>query len=146
MIGPLLRLAAATAAGRAIKGAATQASNRALLTMTAGVAGAVGIFYFSGAALTLMERNMDPAAAWAVMGRPLRSPGVWLLFRGHSAPVRGGGLAGPRLHHASGGFTIRALTGRSSDSNNSSQRNDGKGVAQEAIGKAKAAIKKAADL
>ena len=64
----MLRLAAATAAGRAIKSAAAEASNRALLTMSAGLAGAVGIFCFSGAALILMERSMDPAAAWAAMG------------------------------------------------------------------------------
>lgn len=68
MIGPLLRLAAATAAGRAIKGAAAEASHRALLTMGAGLAGAVGIFCFSAAALTLMQRHMDPAEAWAAMG------------------------------------------------------------------------------
>lgn len=68
MIGPLVRLAAATAAGRALKSAATEASNRALLTMAAGLAGAVGLGFFSCAALTLMERNMDPAAALAAMG------------------------------------------------------------------------------
>ena len=68
MVGPLLRLAAATAAGRAIKSAAADASNRALLTMGAGLAGAVGIFCFSSAALMLMQRHMDPAEAWAAMG------------------------------------------------------------------------------
>ena len=68
LIGPLLRLAAATAAGRTIKTAAAEATNRALLTMGAGFAGAVGIFCFSTSALTLMQRHMDPAAAWAAMG------------------------------------------------------------------------------
>ena len=68
LIGPLLRLAAATAAGRAIKSAAAEASHRALLTMGAGFAGAVGIFCFSASALTLMQRHMDPAEAWAAMG------------------------------------------------------------------------------
>ena len=68
LIGPLLRLAAATAAGRTIRNAAAEASHRALLTMGAGFAGAVGIFCFSAAALTLMQRHMDPAAAWAAMG------------------------------------------------------------------------------
>ena len=68
LIAPLLRLAAATAAGRAIKGAAVEASNRALLTCGAGLAGAVGVACFSGAAFTLMARSMDPAAAWAAMG------------------------------------------------------------------------------
>jgi len=68
MIGPVLRLAAASAAGRVIKSAAAEASTRALLTMGAGAAGAVGLFCFSNAALTVMERNMDPAEAWAAMG------------------------------------------------------------------------------
>jgi hypothetical protein len=68
MIGPLLRLAAATAAGRTIRSAAADASQRALLTMGAGVAGAVGIFCLSTSALTLMQRHMDPAEAWAAMG------------------------------------------------------------------------------
>ena len=68
LIGPLLRLAAATAAGRAIKNVAADASHRALLTMGAGFAGAVGIFCFSTSALTLMQRHIDPAAAWAAIG------------------------------------------------------------------------------
>jgi len=68
LIGPMLRLAAASATGRTIRNAAAEASNRALLTMGAGLAGAVGIFCFSNAALTLMQRHMDPAAAWAAMG------------------------------------------------------------------------------
>ncbi|MEI6200642.1 MAG: hypothetical protein WCP68_01690 [Enhydrobacter sp.] len=68
MIGPLVRLAAASAAGRAIKSAAAEVSHRALLTMGAGFAGAVGIFCFSTAALTLMQQHMDPAAAWAAIG------------------------------------------------------------------------------
>ena len=68
MIAPLLRVAAATAAGRAIKEAAAEASHRVALTAGAGIAGAVGVFCFSRAALTLMERHMDPAEAWAVVG------------------------------------------------------------------------------
>jgi hypothetical protein len=68
LIGPLLRLAAATAAGRAIKSAATEASHRAMTTIGAGLAGGVGLLCFSAAALTLMQRHMDPAAAWAAMG------------------------------------------------------------------------------
>ena len=63
MIGPMLRLAAASMAGRVLK-----ESHRALMTVAAGLAGAVGLFCFSAAALTLMERHMDPAAAWAAIG------------------------------------------------------------------------------
>jgi hypothetical protein len=68
MLTPLLRLAAASAAGRAIKEAATDASYRAALTVGAGFAGIAGLFCFSRAALTLLERHMDPAEAWAVVG------------------------------------------------------------------------------
>ncbi|MBS0548166.1 MAG: hypothetical protein JSR24_10465 [Proteobacteria bacterium] len=68
MIGPILRLAAASAAGRAIKDAATEASTRAALALGAGAAILVGVFCFSHAALVLMERTMDPAEAWAVIG------------------------------------------------------------------------------
>ena len=68
MIGPVLRLAAASMAGRVLKDAAVVASHRALMTLAAGVAGAVGLFCFSAAAFTLMERHMDPAAAWAAIG------------------------------------------------------------------------------
>ena len=68
MIGPMLRLAAASMAGRVLKDAAAEASHRALMTLAAGLAGAVGLFCFSAAALTLMERHMDPAAAWAAVG------------------------------------------------------------------------------
>ncbi len=68
MVAPLLRLAAASVAGRAIKEAATEASHRVALTVVAWLAGAAGVFCFSRAALTLLERHMDPAEAWAVVG------------------------------------------------------------------------------
>jgi hypothetical protein len=68
MVVPMLRLAAATAAGRAIKTAAVDATTKALLTLGAALAGAVGIFCFSAAALTVMERYIDPAEAWTAMG------------------------------------------------------------------------------
>ena len=68
MIGPMLRLAAASAAGRALKEAASEASLRATLTLGAGAAGLVGLFCLSRAGLTVMERHMDPAEAWAAMG------------------------------------------------------------------------------
>lgn len=68
MIGPLLRLAAASTAARAVKDAATAASTRVALTMAAGVAAVVGIFCFSHAALTVMERHMGSAEAWSAIG------------------------------------------------------------------------------
>lgn len=68
LIGPVLKLAAASAAGRAIKDAASEASTRLLLTAGAGVAGAIGIFCFSRAGLEILERYMDAAEAWACIG------------------------------------------------------------------------------
>jgi hypothetical protein len=68
LIAPLLRLAAASAAGRAIKSAAAEATNRILLTTGAGIAATVGLFCFSTAALSLMERSLDPAEAWSLLG------------------------------------------------------------------------------
>jgi hypothetical protein len=68
MIGPLLRLGAASAAARALRVAATDTTNRLMLTLGAAVGGAVAALCFSHAALTLLERQMDPAEAWAVLG------------------------------------------------------------------------------
>jgi len=68
MIAPLLRVVAATTAGKVLKDAAVGASHRLLLTLSAGAAGAIGVFCFSRAALTLLERHMEPAEAWAVVG------------------------------------------------------------------------------
>ena len=68
MIAPLLRLAAATTAGKFLKDTAANATHRLLLTLSAGAAGVIGVFCFSRAALTLLERHMDPAEAWSVVG------------------------------------------------------------------------------
>jgi hypothetical protein len=68
LLGPVLKLAAASAAGRAIKDAASEASTRLLFTMAAGVAGAVGVFCFSRAGLEVLERYMNAADAWACIG------------------------------------------------------------------------------
>jgi hypothetical protein len=68
MIAPLLRLVATTAAGRAVRDAAADATNRLMLILGAAVGGAVALFCLSRAAVTLLERHMDPAEAWAVMG------------------------------------------------------------------------------
>ncbi len=80
LIGPFLRLAAASAAGRVLKGAAIEASTRLVLTMGAGLAAAVGLFCFSSAALTLLERTLDPAQAWAILGAFYSIAGIALYF------------------------------------------------------------------
>jgi hypothetical protein len=68
MIAPLLRLALTTAAGRAVRDAAADATNRLMLILGASVGGAAALICLSRAAVTLLERHMDPAEAWAVMG------------------------------------------------------------------------------
>jgi len=68
MIAPLLRIAAASAAGRVLRDAAAEATSRLMLTLGAGAAGVIGVFCFTRAALTLLEHHMDPAEAWAVVG------------------------------------------------------------------------------
>jgi len=68
MIAPLLRLAATTMAGRAMRDVAADATNRLMLVLGAAVGGAAAVFCLSRAAVTLLERHMDPAEAWAVLG------------------------------------------------------------------------------
>lgn len=68
MIGPLLKLMAVPAMARSVKASATEAATRAGLTAAAGLAGVVGLFCFSRSSLTVLERNMDPAEAWAILG------------------------------------------------------------------------------
>jgi hypothetical protein len=68
MIAPLLKIAAVPAMARAARASAAEAATRAGLLGAAGLAGAVGLFCFSRSSLTLMERHMDPAEAWAVLG------------------------------------------------------------------------------
>ncbi len=81
MIGPLLRLAATTTlAARGLRETATEAANRAMLTLAAGLGAIVAIFCFTRAALTLLERQIDPAEAWAIVGGFYAVLGVALYF------------------------------------------------------------------
>ena len=68
MIGPLLKLMAVPAMARTVRASAADAATRAGFGIAAGLAGAVGLFCFSRSSLTVLERNMDPAEAWAVLG------------------------------------------------------------------------------
>jgi hypothetical protein len=68
MIAPLLRLAVASAAARTMRNAAADIALRLMLSLGAVLAGAIGVLCFSYAGLTLLERQLDPAAAWAIMG------------------------------------------------------------------------------
>jgi hypothetical protein len=68
MIGPLLKLAAVPAMARAAKASAAETAMRAGFGILAALSAAVGLFCFSRASLTVMERHIDPAEAWAVLG------------------------------------------------------------------------------
>jgi len=68
MIGPLLRLIAVPAMARTVRASAADAATRAGFGLAAALAGAAGLFCFSRSSLTVLERNMDPAEAWAVIG------------------------------------------------------------------------------
>ena len=68
MIAPLLRLAAAAAAARTMRNAAGDIALRLALTLAAVIAGAIGVMCFSYAGLTILQRHLDPAEAWGIMG------------------------------------------------------------------------------
>jgi hypothetical protein len=68
MIGPLLRVVTSALAVRGLRDAASEAARKTLLIVAAALGGAVALFCFSNAGLTLLERHMDPAEAWGVVG------------------------------------------------------------------------------
>jgi hypothetical protein len=76
MIGPLLRVAAQAAAARSLRSAAQDAANRVLLTMAAAIALAVAAVCLSAAGFVLIERHLDTASAWAIVGAFWGSMGV----------------------------------------------------------------------
>lgn len=80
MIGALLQGLAASAAVRVARNAAAEAGQRLALAVAGGLAGAVALLCFSHSALTLLERRLDPAESWAVMGAVYGLAGVLLYF------------------------------------------------------------------
>jgi hypothetical protein len=68
LIAPLLRLAVASAAARTMRNAAGDLALRLALTLGAILAGAIGVLCFSYAGLTILQRHLDPAGAWGIMG------------------------------------------------------------------------------
>ena len=68
MIGPLLRVAASAAAARSLRVAAHEATTRALMTLGAAIAVAVGAVCLTCSAFVLLERSLDQASAWAILG------------------------------------------------------------------------------
>lgn len=68
LIEGLVRLLALPAMMRAARATAGDTAQRVALGAAAGLAGLVGLFCFTNASLTLLERRMDPAEAWSVVG------------------------------------------------------------------------------
>jgi hypothetical protein len=80
LIASLIRLAALPAMARGLRATATDAATRTGLALGAGLAGAVGLLCLSYAGLTLLQREMDPAAAWAIVGGCYAAIGGGLYF------------------------------------------------------------------
>ena len=89
MIAPLLRLAVASAAARTMRNAAGDLALRLLLTLGAVLAGAIGVLCLSYAGLTILQRHLDPAEAWGIMGGLYAVAGLVLYL---AATRRRGGV------------------------------------------------------
>ena len=68
MIGPLLRVAATTAAARSLRTTAQEAMTRALLAVGAALAIGVSAVCLSFSAFALLESELNPAGASAIVG------------------------------------------------------------------------------
>ncbi|MGE5148768.1 MAG: hypothetical protein ACM3II_01490 [Rhodospirillaceae bacterium] len=68
LIQGLVRILALPAMARAGRASAADAAQRVALGTAAGLAGLVGLFCFTNASLTLLERRLDPAEAWSLVG------------------------------------------------------------------------------
>lgn len=68
MIAPLLRAALQVTAARSLRHAAQDAALHLLLALGAATAIVVGAACLSAAAIILLERLLDPAAGWAIVG------------------------------------------------------------------------------
>ena len=80
MIGPLLRLAVASAAARTMRNAAADMAFRLALTLGAVLAAAVGAFCFTYAGATVLQRHLDPAEAWGIVGGLYAAAGLALYL------------------------------------------------------------------
>jgi hypothetical protein len=80
LIESLIRLAALPAMARGLRATAADAAARAGMAVGAGIAGGIGVLCLSYAGLTLLQREMDPAAAWAIVGGCYAAAGGGLYF------------------------------------------------------------------
>lgn len=68
MIAPLIRLVVASATTRLVRRAASDMALRLMLALGAFLAVTVGVLCFSYAGFIVLERHIDAAAAWAILG------------------------------------------------------------------------------
>ena len=80
LIPGLVRLLALPAMARAARATAADAAQRVALGTAAGLAGLAGLFCFTNASLGLLERRMDPAEAWSLVGGFYALAGGLLYF------------------------------------------------------------------
>lgn len=80
IVGPLLRLAVASAAARTMRNAMADVALRLMLTLGAVIAGAVGVLCFTYAGLTILERHLDRAEAWSIVGGLYALAGLMLYL------------------------------------------------------------------
>lgn len=80
MMEAVLRLIALPTMARSMRASASEAARRGGLRLAAALAGAVGLFCFSRSSLAVLERHMDPAEAWAVLGGFYSIAGAVLYF------------------------------------------------------------------
>ena len=80
LIEGLVRVLALPAMMRTARASAADTARRAALGAAAGLAGLVGLFCFTNASLTLLERRMDPAEAWSLVGGFYAMVGGLLYF------------------------------------------------------------------
>ena len=80
MIDSLVKLVALPAMVRTVRASARDAAARSAFGVAAVVAGLAGLFCFTRASLVVMERHIDPAEAWAVLGVVYGALGGVLYF------------------------------------------------------------------
>jgi hypothetical protein len=80
MIESLVRLIAVPTIAHSMRVSASEAARRSALGAAAALAGAAGVFCFTRSSLVLMERHIDPAEAWAVIGLVYGALGTVFYF------------------------------------------------------------------
>ena len=80
MIESLVKLVALPAMARSVRASAREAATRSAFGVAALLAGLAGLFCFTRSSLVVLERHMDGAEAWAVLGLVYGALGAALYF------------------------------------------------------------------